>query len=159
MGDMVTVEEMIWCGRCIPCRNGYPNHCTNLEEIGFTIPGRSPTISLPTENSAGRSTPSLSALAARRRAMKSALSPNQPALPTTPCLNGQTASGQGTLRQCLRRRAHRPGCHRLGENGRRGHRRCFRDLAAAPRAGQKGRCRLYLRPSRGQRWRSSDGTE
>jgi len=38
-GDMVTVEEMIWCGRCIPCRNGYPNHCVNLEEIGFTIPG------------------------------------------------------------------------------------------------------------------------
>jgi threonine dehydrogenase-like Zn-dependent dehydrogenase len=38
-GDMVTVEEMIWCGRCIPCRNGYPNHCTNLEELGFTIPG------------------------------------------------------------------------------------------------------------------------
>ncbi|MBS1252684.1 MAG: scyllo-inosose 3-dehydrogenase [Anaerolineales bacterium] len=38
-GDMVTVEEMIWCGRCVPCRNGYPNHCTNLEEIGFTIPG------------------------------------------------------------------------------------------------------------------------
>jgi threonine dehydrogenase-like Zn-dependent dehydrogenase len=39
VGDMVTVEEMIWCGRCLPCRNGYPNHCTNLEEIGFTIPG------------------------------------------------------------------------------------------------------------------------
>lgn len=38
-GDMVTAEEMIWCGRCIPCRNGYPNHCSNLEEIGFTIPG------------------------------------------------------------------------------------------------------------------------
>jgi hypothetical protein len=38
-GDMVTVEEMIWCGRCIPCRNGYPNHCLNLEELGFTIPG------------------------------------------------------------------------------------------------------------------------
>jgi threonine dehydrogenase-like Zn-dependent dehydrogenase len=38
-GDMVTVEEMIWCGRCIPCRNGYPNHCANLEELGFTIPG------------------------------------------------------------------------------------------------------------------------
>ena len=38
-GDIVTVEEMIWCGRCIPCRNGYPNHCSNLEEIGFTIPG------------------------------------------------------------------------------------------------------------------------
>lgn len=39
VGDMVTVEEMIWCGRCIPCRNGFPNHCANLEEIGFTIPG------------------------------------------------------------------------------------------------------------------------
>lgn len=39
IGDMVTVEEMIWCGRCIPCRNGYPNHCSNLEELGFTIPG------------------------------------------------------------------------------------------------------------------------
>lgn len=38
-GDMVTVEEMIWCGRCTPCRNGFPNHCVNLEEIGFTIPG------------------------------------------------------------------------------------------------------------------------
>ncbi len=39
VGDMVTVEEMIWCGECIPCRNGYPNHCTHLEEIGFTIDG------------------------------------------------------------------------------------------------------------------------
>jgi len=39
VGDYVTVEEMIWCGRCTPCRNGYPNHCTHLEEIGFTIPG------------------------------------------------------------------------------------------------------------------------
>lgn len=39
VGDIVTVEEMIWCGHCVPCRNGYPNHCTNLEEIGFTIDG------------------------------------------------------------------------------------------------------------------------
>ncbi len=39
VGDMVTVEEMIWCGRCTPCRNGFPNHCLNLEELGFTIPG------------------------------------------------------------------------------------------------------------------------
>jgi threonine dehydrogenase-like Zn-dependent dehydrogenase len=39
IGDMVTAEEMIWCGHCFPCRNGFPNHCTNLEEIGFTIPG------------------------------------------------------------------------------------------------------------------------
>lgn len=38
-GDPVTVEEMIWCGHCTPCRNGFPNHCVNLEEIGFTIDG------------------------------------------------------------------------------------------------------------------------
>ncbi len=38
-GDMVTAEEMIWCGECIPCRNGYPNQCERLEEIGFTIHG------------------------------------------------------------------------------------------------------------------------
>jgi len=38
-GDMVTAEEMIWCGHCVPCRNGYPNQCLNLEEIGFTING------------------------------------------------------------------------------------------------------------------------
>ena len=39
VGDMVTAEEMIWCGECVPCRNGYPNQCLNLEEIGFTIHG------------------------------------------------------------------------------------------------------------------------
>lgn len=38
-GDRVTVEEMVWCGHCRPCRDGYPNHCQNLEEIGFTING------------------------------------------------------------------------------------------------------------------------
>ncbi|HEU4798979.1 MAG TPA: scyllo-inosose 3-dehydrogenase [bacterium] len=38
-GDMVTCEEMIWCGECTPCRNGYPNQCQRLEEIGFTING------------------------------------------------------------------------------------------------------------------------
>ena len=39
VGDLVTVEEMIWCGHCVPCRNGWPNQCENLEEIGFTIDG------------------------------------------------------------------------------------------------------------------------
>jgi scyllo-inosose 3-dehydrogenase len=39
VGDLVTAEEMIWCGHCRPCRDGYPNHCTNLEELGFTING------------------------------------------------------------------------------------------------------------------------
>lgn len=38
-GDMVTVEEMIWCGECKPCRGGFVNQCVNLEEIGFTIHG------------------------------------------------------------------------------------------------------------------------
>ena len=39
VGDPVTSEEMLWCGECIPCRNGLPNHCVNLEELGFTIDG------------------------------------------------------------------------------------------------------------------------
>jgi threonine dehydrogenase-like Zn-dependent dehydrogenase len=39
VGDRVTVEEMVWCGYCRPCRDGYPNHCENLEELGFTING------------------------------------------------------------------------------------------------------------------------
>jgi len=39
VGNRVTVEEMVWCGYCRPCRDGYPNHCSNLEEIGFTING------------------------------------------------------------------------------------------------------------------------
>jgi threonine dehydrogenase-like Zn-dependent dehydrogenase len=39
VGDMVTAEEMIWCGECTPCRNGYPNQCRRLEEIGFTVHG------------------------------------------------------------------------------------------------------------------------
>jgi scyllo-inosose 3-dehydrogenase len=38
-GDMVTAEEMSWCGHCTPCRNGYPNQCQNLEELGFTVNG------------------------------------------------------------------------------------------------------------------------
>lgn len=38
-GDMVTAEEMAWCGHCRPCRDGYPNQCLNLEEIGFTVDG------------------------------------------------------------------------------------------------------------------------
>jgi len=38
-GDMVTAEEMWWCGECDPCRVGYPNQCKNLEEVGFTVNG------------------------------------------------------------------------------------------------------------------------
>ncbi len=38
-GDPVTCEEMWWCGVCDPCRGGLPNHCVNLEEMGFTKDG------------------------------------------------------------------------------------------------------------------------
>lgn len=39
VGDLVTVEEMNWCGECDPCRAGYFNQCRQLEELGFTLNG------------------------------------------------------------------------------------------------------------------------
>lgn len=39
IGEAVCAEEMIWCSYCKPCADGYPNHCENLEEIGFSIDG------------------------------------------------------------------------------------------------------------------------
>ena len=39
IGEAVCAEEMIWCGNCKPCSDGYPNHCENLQEIGFSIDG------------------------------------------------------------------------------------------------------------------------
>lgn len=38
-GEPVTVEEMVWCGECRPCCDGYPNHCERLQEIGFSVDG------------------------------------------------------------------------------------------------------------------------
>lgn len=38
-GEAVCAEEMAWCGHCRPCADGFPNHCENLEEIGFSIDG------------------------------------------------------------------------------------------------------------------------
>ncbi len=46
-GDMVTSEEMLWCGTCDACRYGYVNHCIRLNdpsdtefgELGFTHDG------------------------------------------------------------------------------------------------------------------------
>ena len=38
-GEPVTSEEMIWCGDCRPCCDGYPNHCEKLQELGFSIDG------------------------------------------------------------------------------------------------------------------------
>ncbi len=39
VGDLVAVEEIQWCGECLACRKGFVNHCLDIEEIGFTIPG------------------------------------------------------------------------------------------------------------------------
>jgi threonine dehydrogenase-like Zn-dependent dehydrogenase len=38
-GEWVCTEEMIWCGACQPCADGYPNHCERLDEIGINIDG------------------------------------------------------------------------------------------------------------------------
>jgi len=38
-GEPVTSEEMLWCGSCRPCADGYPNHCEALQELGFTCDG------------------------------------------------------------------------------------------------------------------------
>ena len=38
-GEWVCAEEMVWCGACQPCADGFPNHCERLDEIGFNING------------------------------------------------------------------------------------------------------------------------
>jgi len=38
-GEWVCAEEMLWCGSCQPCADGWPNHCERLDEIGFNIDG------------------------------------------------------------------------------------------------------------------------
>jgi len=38
-GELVTAEEMLWCGSCRPCADGIPNHCERLDEIGFNVNG------------------------------------------------------------------------------------------------------------------------
>ncbi len=39
IGEPVCAEEMIWCGECRPCADGFPNQCERLQEIGFSIDG------------------------------------------------------------------------------------------------------------------------
>jgi threonine dehydrogenase-like Zn-dependent dehydrogenase len=39
IGDLVTAEEIQWCGECTQCRGGYWNQCENIEDLGFTIDG------------------------------------------------------------------------------------------------------------------------
>ena len=38
-GEWVCPEEMLWCGECRPCADGFPNHCERLDEIGFNVDG------------------------------------------------------------------------------------------------------------------------
>src|SRR4030042_4804969 len=38
-GEWVCTEEMLWCGSCQPCADGFPNHCERLDEIGFNVDG------------------------------------------------------------------------------------------------------------------------
>jgi threonine dehydrogenase-like Zn-dependent dehydrogenase len=48
-GERVTSEEMLWCGNCRPCADGYPNQCERLDEVGFNVNGAfSKYIVLPT---------------------------------------------------------------------------------------------------------------
>ena len=39
VGEPVTSEEMLWCGHCRHCADGFPNHCENLNELGFNVDG------------------------------------------------------------------------------------------------------------------------
>jgi len=39
IGEPVTSEEMLWCGYCRHCADGFPNHCENLHELGFDVDG------------------------------------------------------------------------------------------------------------------------
>ena len=39
VGDLVTTEEIQWCGECTACRGGYWNQCSYIEDLGFTIDG------------------------------------------------------------------------------------------------------------------------
>lgn len=39
IGDLVTAEEIQWCGECDACRGGFWNQCRYIEDLGFTING------------------------------------------------------------------------------------------------------------------------
>src|SRR5687768_7165508 len=39
VGERVTVEPLIWCGECYPCRNGRPNCCVRLKVLGVHVDG------------------------------------------------------------------------------------------------------------------------
>jgi hypothetical protein len=39
IGDLVTAEQLHYCGRCSSCRRGLYNSCKNLGRLGFVTPG------------------------------------------------------------------------------------------------------------------------
>jgi L-gulonate 5-dehydrogenase len=39
VGERVTVEPLIWCGECYPCRHGRHNCCVNLKVLGVHTEG------------------------------------------------------------------------------------------------------------------------
>lgn len=38
-GDLVAVESVLWCGRCLSCRSGSVNQCLHVELAGLTVDG------------------------------------------------------------------------------------------------------------------------
>ncbi len=38
-GDKVAVESIMWCGKCLPCRSGFPNQCEDIELMGLSTNG------------------------------------------------------------------------------------------------------------------------
>jgi len=49
-GDLVGIMPYISCGKCIACRNGKPNCCTNIQVLGVhTDGGMQEVISVPTD--------------------------------------------------------------------------------------------------------------
>jgi L-gulonate 5-dehydrogenase len=39
VGDRVTVEPLLWCGDCYPCRHGRPNCCERIKVLGVHTDG------------------------------------------------------------------------------------------------------------------------
>ena len=39
VGDLVTAEQLHWCGKCAICRKGLYNHCHNMGRLGFVTNG------------------------------------------------------------------------------------------------------------------------
>ena len=135
-GTPVTVEEMHWCGYCTPCRNGFPNHCENLEEIGFTVDGAFQQYLVVDAKSCWPVDGILERYGEKLGYDVAAMS--------EPIVRGIQHHFQpggrlqaGRLRLRVRRGADRAGRHRALLPGRRSQDRGLRGFAGAPRASQE----------------------